>query len=112
MELAISYRGQQYYRDLPMTGYYNHTLPPNSHYWDCGYDDFTRAHMASRSYHAGGANVGFADGSVKFIKNSINITTWNALGTRGWRSDLHQRVLEGRPTADQSKGTDIAVPSS
>src|SRR5580692_5954478 len=43
------------------------------------YDDFTRAHMASRSYHAGGANVGFADGSVKFIKNSINIITWNAL---------------------------------
>jgi prepilin-type N-terminal cleavage/methylation domain-containing protein/prepilin-type processing-associated H-X9-DG protein len=82
MELAISYRGQQYYRDLPMTGYYNHTLPPNSQNWDCGYDDFTRAHMASRSYHAGGANVGYADGSVKFIKNSINIITWNALGTR------------------------------
>jgi prepilin-type N-terminal cleavage/methylation domain-containing protein/prepilin-type processing-associated H-X9-DG protein len=82
MEYVISYRGQQYYRDLPMTGYYNHTLPPNSGYWDCGYDDFTRAHMAARSYHPGGANVGFADGSVKFIKNSINITAWNALGTR------------------------------
>jgi prepilin-type N-terminal cleavage/methylation domain-containing protein/prepilin-type processing-associated H-X9-DG protein len=82
MELAISYRGQQYYRDLPMTGYYNHTLPPNSQYWDCGYDDFTRAHMACRSYHSGGANVGFADGSVKFIKNTVNIIAWNALGSR------------------------------
>ncbi len=78
----ISYRGQQYYRDLPMTGYYNHTLPPNTPLWDCGYDDFTRAHIASRSYHPGGTNVGFADGSVKFMKNTVNLTAWNGLGTR------------------------------
>jgi prepilin-type N-terminal cleavage/methylation domain-containing protein/prepilin-type processing-associated H-X9-DG protein len=44
--------------------------------------NFTRAHMACRSYHSGGANVGFADGSVKFIKNTVNIIAWNALGTR------------------------------
>lgn len=30
----------------------------------------------------GGVNVGFADGSVKFIKNSINLFTWWCLGTR------------------------------
>jgi prepilin-type N-terminal cleavage/methylation domain-containing protein/prepilin-type processing-associated H-X9-DG protein len=35
------------------------------------------------SMHPGGANVGFADGSVKFIKNSINYATWWALGSRG-----------------------------
>ena len=34
------------------------------------------------SYHSGGINVLMADGSVKFIKNSINMTTWWALGTR------------------------------
>ena len=87
MVLPIRYRGQQYYRDLPMTGYYSHTLPPNTQYWDCGFYDnpgpgFVRAHMASRSYHPGGTNVGFADGSVKFIKNSVNINAWNALGSR------------------------------
>jgi len=84
MSFPIRYRGQQYYRDLPMTGYYSHTLPPNTLYWDCGYYDkqFVRAHMASRSYHPGGTNVGFADGSVKFIKNSISIVTWSGLGTR------------------------------
>jgi len=79
---AIAYRGQEYYRDLPQTGYYNHTLPPNSPYWDCGYTDYARSHNAARSYHTGGVNVGFADGSVKFIKNSVNITAWNALGTK------------------------------
>jgi prepilin-type N-terminal cleavage/methylation domain-containing protein/prepilin-type processing-associated H-X9-DG protein len=37
---------------------------------------------ASSSAHPGGINVGFADGSVKFIKNSINRTTWWSLGTK------------------------------
>ena len=34
------------------------------------------------SYHPGGVNVTMADASVKFIKDSINIKTWMALGTR------------------------------
>ncbi|AGA30925.1 DUF1559 domain-containing protein [Singulisphaera acidiphila] len=33
------------------------------------------------SPHAGGLNMGFADGSVRFIKNSINPYTWFALNT-------------------------------
>jgi prepilin-type processing-associated H-X9-DG protein len=37
---------------------------------------------APTSNHAGGVNVGFADGSVKFIKNSIALQTWWAVGTR------------------------------
>ncbi len=35
------------------------------------------------SMHSGGANVLFADGSVKFIKSTINRSTWWALGSRG-----------------------------
>ncbi len=34
------------------------------------------------SYHPGGVNVTLADGSVKFIKDTINISTWMALGTK------------------------------
>jgi prepilin-type processing-associated H-X9-DG protein len=34
------------------------------------------------SYHPGGVNVTMADGSVRFVKNSINISTWMALGTK------------------------------
>ncbi len=37
--------------------------------------------LTARSYHAGGVNALFADGSVKFIKSSINGSTWRALGT-------------------------------
>ncbi len=34
------------------------------------------------SYHPGGANVLFGDGSVKFVKDSTNINVWWGLGTR------------------------------
>jgi prepilin-type N-terminal cleavage/methylation domain-containing protein/prepilin-type processing-associated H-X9-DG protein len=37
---------------------------------------------AYKSYHPGGANFAHADGSVRFIKQSINARTYNALGTR------------------------------
>jgi prepilin-type N-terminal cleavage/methylation domain-containing protein/prepilin-type processing-associated H-X9-DG protein len=88
--LSYRYRNQEYYRGFGPTGFYNHTTPPNYQYVDCGtYADstspnnFSRTHLAARSYHAGnGVNVSFADGSVRFVKSTVNLTTWNALGTR------------------------------
>ena len=38
--------------------------------------------ITATSNHTGGVNVGFCDGSVHFIKDSINVQTWWALGTR------------------------------
>jgi prepilin-type N-terminal cleavage/methylation domain-containing protein/prepilin-type processing-associated H-X9-DG protein len=37
--------------------------------------------LSASSYHAGGVNALFADGSVHFVKNSINPVTWYSLGT-------------------------------
>jgi prepilin-type N-terminal cleavage/methylation domain-containing protein/prepilin-type processing-associated H-X9-DG protein len=69
-----------------------HTIvPPNSkqYKWNscrdgcggCGPDDsiFSNA----QSNHSGGVNVLFADGSVKFVKDSIAMQTWFQLGTKG-----------------------------
>jgi prepilin-type processing-associated H-X9-DG protein len=79
----IRYRGLEYYRGLPEMQTYTHTVPPNYQGYDCGdYSSFTMAHIAARSYHTGGVNVCFADGSVHFISNNINFATWQALGTR------------------------------
>ena len=36
----------------------------------------------ARSYHMGGVNVGFADGSVKFISNAVDPVAYKALGSR------------------------------
>jgi prepilin-type N-terminal cleavage/methylation domain-containing protein/prepilin-type processing-associated H-X9-DG protein len=79
----IQYRGCEYYRGLVEMQNYTHTVPPNYMGYDCGErTNYTAAHMAARSYHTGGVNVCFADGSVHFISNSINFATWQALGTR------------------------------
>ena len=37
---------------------------------------------AFHGLHPGGVNFAFADGSVKFLKESIDINTYRALGTR------------------------------
>ncbi|HEX4609552.1 MAG TPA: DUF1559 domain-containing protein, partial [Urbifossiella sp.] len=44
---------------------------------------YSAMYAAARSYHTGGVNVSFGDGSVRFVSNSINITTWQAWGSRG-----------------------------
>jgi prepilin-type N-terminal cleavage/methylation domain-containing protein/prepilin-type processing-associated H-X9-DG protein len=79
----IKYRGQEYYRNLPLTAYYSHTMTPNSPLFDCwNANGGTCSHTAARSYHSGGVNTAFCDGSVRFIKNSVNPSAWYALGTR------------------------------
>jgi prepilin-type N-terminal cleavage/methylation domain-containing protein/prepilin-type processing-associated H-X9-DG protein len=78
----ISYRGQRYFRMIPMTSTYSHTVPPNYKRYDCASTNNTAAHIAARSYHSGGVNVLFGDGSVRFIKETINLGIWKALGTR------------------------------
>jgi prepilin-type processing-associated H-X9-DG protein len=58
---------------------YWHSAPPN--FRSCMYPS-SRISTTANSYHPGGVNTGMADGSVKFIKNGINVQTWRALGTR------------------------------
>ncbi len=41
----------------------------------------TFAAITARSYHPGGVNALFGDGSVRFFKSSINGNTWRGLGT-------------------------------
>jgi prepilin-type N-terminal cleavage/methylation domain-containing protein/prepilin-type processing-associated H-X9-DG protein len=65
---------------------YNHVAPPNSK--TCAGTGFpgTMANMPMQvppsSRHPGGVNALMGDGSVKFIKNSVALATWRALGTR------------------------------
>jgi prepilin-type N-terminal cleavage/methylation domain-containing protein/prepilin-type processing-associated H-X9-DG protein len=47
----------------------------------CGISPYG-AYSNASSLHPGGVNAGFADGSVRFIKNSISMLTWMQLGTK------------------------------
>ena len=38
--------------------------------------------IGASAYHPGGVNVAFLDGSVKFIKNSVNPQSWWAISTK------------------------------
>jgi len=59
---------------------YQHIIPPNGR--SCGWLPSLRAAMTASSRHTGGVNVVFGDGSVRFIRDSIDIPTWRALGSR------------------------------
>ena len=64
---------------------YSHTQTPNRrscNYANIGVDGRgTITMMAASSLHPGGVNVAFVDGSVKFIKSSINYVPWYAIAT-------------------------------
>lgn len=70
------------------TNCYNHFGPPNTISCHNHTQETTQNWEISAgispptSRHSGGVNVCMADGSVKFIKNSISVPTWWALGTR------------------------------
>lgn len=63
---------------------YTHTMAPNdqSCHGDAGCDWCNYGLMAAGSMHTGGAQVCMADGSVRFVNQSLNYATWLALGTR------------------------------
>ncbi|MDY3560546.1 DUF1559 domain-containing protein [Gemmata sp. JC673] len=41
----------------------------------------TNSYASAFSKHTGGVNVALGDGSVRFVSNSVDITTWRGLGT-------------------------------
>jgi prepilin-type N-terminal cleavage/methylation domain-containing protein/prepilin-type processing-associated H-X9-DG protein len=65
---------------------YNHVAPPNS--TTCAAPDYpgNMANMAMQvppsSRHPGGVNMMMGDGSCRFVKSTVNLQSWRALGTR------------------------------
>jgi prepilin-type processing-associated H-X9-DG protein len=72
-------------------GCYSHINPPNTR--ACVYANENQAYsqnvlwslgtmIGASSNHPGGVNVGFLDGSVRFIKNSVSLATWGSIATK------------------------------
>jgi prepilin-type N-terminal cleavage/methylation domain-containing protein/prepilin-type processing-associated H-X9-DG protein len=86
-------KGVRWNYGAPGHSMYNHRRPPNSKQADCrgGLPHSIRSdplwswlslNIATRSRHPGGVNALMADGHVQFMKDSVNVTTWQSLGTR------------------------------
>ncbi len=58
---------------------YNHVNVPNKR--SCIFPP-GRIMNTANSYHPGGVNLTLCDGSVRFVKDSVNLGTWRALGSR------------------------------
>jgi len=82
-----SWKGERWMcQDPGRGGFYSHTQTPNRK--SCVYSDDNgvnfntwEAIIAAGSAHPGGVNVLFLDGSVKFVKNTVNYATWYGIGT-------------------------------
>jgi prepilin-type N-terminal cleavage/methylation domain-containing protein/prepilin-type processing-associated H-X9-DG protein len=65
-------------------GCYSHIMTPNSK--SCWFSNSTLSKnwtmLDASSNHPGGVNVGFLDGSIKFIKSSVSQTSWWAIATK------------------------------
>jgi prepilin-type N-terminal cleavage/methylation domain-containing protein/prepilin-type processing-associated H-X9-DG protein len=61
---------------------YNHYYSPNPQTWDCGNGSHNKGLSTARSWHSGGVNILLVDGSVRFVRDTIPLPTWRALGTR------------------------------
>jgi prepilin-type processing-associated H-X9-DG protein len=62
---------------------YNQLLEPNSTVSDCVIlANPVYGLVGARSNHPGGVHVGMADGSVRFVSNSVQNAVWRAIGTR------------------------------
>ena len=65
---------QQYHS----TNQYNHVLPPNGR--SCMFPP-GRIATTSNSQHTGGVQILLCDGSVRFVSENVDLTTWRNLGS-------------------------------
>lgn len=63
---------------------YTHTQTPNGRIIDCliGSSRTAPGMATARSNHPGGVNALFADGSARFVKDSVSLAVWRAYATK------------------------------
>lgn len=75
-------KGREWTRGSLLASLYNHVEPINGHSCLNGGGNVQQGAWSAGSMHPGGANVAFADGHVRFMKDSSAPKVWRALGTR------------------------------
>jgi prepilin-type N-terminal cleavage/methylation domain-containing protein/prepilin-type processing-associated H-X9-DG protein len=86
-------RGSKWLYGAPGHSMYNHMRAPNDPGVDCRgglpHSNRTNAqwdrlshNVAAHSRHPGGVNALFCDGHIQFVRSSISLTVWRAVGSR------------------------------
>jgi prepilin-type N-terminal cleavage/methylation domain-containing protein/prepilin-type processing-associated H-X9-DG protein len=86
-------RGSRWLYGAPGHSMYNHMRPPNDPDVDCRgglphsirtnfWWDRLSLNVAARSRHPGGVHALFCDGHIQFVTSTIQVSTWQALGSR------------------------------
>lgn len=81
--------GRQWSASFPGFIEFNTVAPPNWKHITCcenqgfGYACDRNGIVPAKSLHPGGVNVAACDGSVKFVSDTVDLTTWQRLGARG-----------------------------
>ena len=79
-------RGNYWFHGTLAQTLFNTVLTPNSQAYPWAYCSSSiigdSEFVTANSNHPGGVNVLMGDGSVRFVKDSINQSTWWAMGTR------------------------------
>ena len=84
----FGYRGYSWLSGKAYASTFSTYVPPNPKHPDLSQSAY--GWFSSRSNHVGGANVGLADGSVRFVTESIDLELWQKTG-----SIADREVLEG-----------------
>ncbi len=74
--------GDWLFQNVGAGGGYTQLMTPNQNSCYLNGQHSDSGAITASSWHSGGVNVGFMDGSVKFIKDSVNPTVWWAIATK------------------------------
>ena len=96
---GITGEGKQYYERTgtrwaaghPSSNYFNARRTPNHVDPDCFHGTpvgIGSLNKVPRSRHAGGVNLLMGDGSVRFLRNNVDLKVWQALNTRAGGESL------------------------
>jgi prepilin-type N-terminal cleavage/methylation domain-containing protein/prepilin-type processing-associated H-X9-DG protein len=75
---GVSNVGAPWLQGYHSTTIYFHVAPPNTR--SCMYPP-GRIATTANSQHTNGVNLALCDGSVRFVSNAVNLSTWRALGS-------------------------------
>ncbi|HUT92698.1 MAG TPA: DUF1559 domain-containing protein [Thermoguttaceae bacterium] len=83
----LSTNGREWIAGLPTQTVFNAAAPPNWKFPSCeigssGFAADRDGVYPARSFHPGGVNAALGDASVRFISETIDLTTYQSLGSR------------------------------